>query len=577
MVITLFRDAARQGHRSAHERLAAIYTEEGLPMPDLTRPRTPVAPAGAPAATVIAHAEVSVDTAVAEGTPPVAATSAAAADDAVQDRAPATIEQTPSVQPEPEPSAASEPYEFAIIEHHDSDIAAVNADEIDPPRPTDHEILAGGELAQTRAAQLPEVDPDTLLQDLPPVEDVVAEATIVAAVEPAGDDVAMSADANVSVATSPPLEPAVPVLSATVAEVGTEPAGAADSAAAEEQVSAAATVAATTTTVATVSAGAPVGTTAAAAASELGAGAAGAAAEKRGLLSKLKDAFVGADEAGAEPFVSRAPGSDARAASASPVGSAAAPEALTAPTAAADDDIKLAKAEPQAPAPRPVTIADAKAALAAGDLTRAANLFTTLAERGDAEAQAHVGYMTYTGEGVERDAAKAVEWYRKSAVQGNKDAQYNIAVSYAFGEGVQQSDEDAILWYRRAAEQGSAIAQFSLGVSYALGEGVEQSDAEAAKWYQAAASQGYPAAQYNLAYMYRAGKGLERNDTEALKWFLHAAQNGHASAQYSLGYMYRSGRGAEKDVDEAIRWYRRAAGQGHPEARADLNTLAPGG
>ncbi|CAN0492495.1 unnamed protein product, partial [Phaeothamnion confervicola] len=76
-----------------------------------------------------------------------------------------------------------------------------------------------------------------------------------------------------------------------------------------------------------------------------------------------------------------------------------------------------------------VSLADARAALDAQDLVRAATLFTTLAERGDVEAQAHIGYMTYRGEGVSADKTKAVAWYRKAASQGNRDAQYNLAVA----------------------------------------------------------------------------------------------------------------------------------------------------
>ena len=219
------------------------------------------------------------------------------------------------------------------------------------------------------------------------------------------------------------------------------------------------------------------------------------------------------------------------------------------------------------------TIEEAKRALADGRFAAAAEIFRRLAEGGNAEAQAHLGYMYYKGEGVDVDLADAVDWYRRAAVQGNRDAQYNLAVAYAFGEGVAQDDAEAVTWYRRAAEQGSAIAQYSLGVSYALGEGVSQDNAEAAKWYRAAAEQGYAAAQYNLGYCYRAGQGVEADDSLALQWFAAAARNGHASAQYSLGYMYRSGRGAARNLDEAIRWYRLAAAQGHPDARADLASL----
>ena len=221
----------------------------------------------------------------------------------------------------------------------------------------------------------------------------------------------------------------------------------------------------------------------------------------------------------------------------------------------------------------PVTLADARAALDAHDLPRAAAIFATLAEHGDAEAQAQIGYMTYQGEGVPVDKAKAVQWYRKAAVQGNRDAQYNLAVAHAFGDGVARNDAEALLWYRRAAEQGSAVAQYSLGVSYALGEGTAQSDEEAVKWYSAAAEQGYADAQYTLGELLRAGRGAPASERDALHWFGEAARNGNASAQYKLGNIYREGSGVERDLTEAMHWYKLAAAQGHREAQAGLAAL----
>ena len=188
----------------------------------------------------------------------------------------------------------------------------------------------------------------------------------------------------------------------------------------------------------------------------------------------------------------------------------------------------------------PATSADARAALDAHDLPRAAAIFTTLAEHGNAEAQAQIGYMTYQGEGVPVDKAKALQWYRKAAVQGNRDAQYNLAVAHAFGDGVARNDAEALLWYRRAAEQGSAVAQYSLGVSYALGEGAAQSDGEAVKWYSAAAEQGYADAQYKLGNIYREGNGVERDLTEAMHWYKLAAAQGHREAQAGLAALQTS-------------------------------------
>ena len=551
MAITLFRDAANNGHSQARDRLVGIYAEAGLPLPELQRPRTlrpsgfVAAAASTPEAAIVedaagaiversqlpADATPSASTAVvpddvAAGTPDRAAVEADTA-------APATTAVEPYVE---------QRYTYSVIDHtqtpeRHSDIADIN-----PPKPDNHVVVAGGALAQARVAPV-----------AAPIEQPTDElSAIEMAVEPAVealDSVADDALVEVIVGDDGVMqEPEVAAAPATVAV--------AEAATAAEEPDAIAAEA-----IQRVGAGS-LDVEASSAAAAIETDTLPHESDKRGFLGKLRDALGAGDDG--QVVASRAPGS-------------APALAATAGQAQQDDDLKLVIAEQAEPDPvfEKPSIDDAKASLNAGDFANAAAQFTILANDGDAEAQAHIGYMTYQGEGITRDKAAAVEWYRLSAVQGNRDAQYNLAVAYAFGEGVPQDDPEAANWYRRAAEQGSAIAQYSLAVSYALGEGVQRSDSDAARWYRAAADQGYPAAQYNLAYMYRAGQGLTQSDVDALRWFLQAAQNGHASAQYSLGYMYRSGKGVARNIDEAIRWYRLAAAQGHPEARADLSSLAP--
>ena len=50
---------------------------------------------------------------------------------------------------------------------------------------------------------------------------------------------------------------------------------------------------------------------------------------------------------------------------------------------------------------------------------------------------------------------------------------------YEHGEGVPKDEAEAVKWYRLAAEQGLAMAQFNLGITYASGRGVIEDEAEA--------------------------------------------------------------------------------------------------
>lgn len=96
------------------------------------------------------------------------------------------------------------------------------------------------------------------------------------------------------------------------------------------------------------------------------------------------------------------------------------------------------------------------------------------AEHGVAAAQAAVGVMYLTGEGVEPDAEKALTWLLKAAEQSDADAQYNLGVVFETGFfGMRPPDPvEAVTWYRRAASQGHDGAQYNFGVAYAEGKSV---------------------------------------------------------------------------------------------------------
>ena len=86
----------------------------------------------------------------------------------------------------------------------------------------------------------------------------------------------------------------------------------------------------------------------------------------------------------------------------------------------------------------------------------------------------------------------------ESADNSSPEALYKQGAAYYFGESVDKNFAKAAEYYRKAAEQGYAQAQCELGVMYEKGEGVPQSYAEALGWYRTAADKGYPQAQVNL-------------------------------------------------------------------------------
>jgi TPR repeat protein len=166
-------------------------------------------------------------------------------------------------------------------------------------------------------------------------------------------------------------------------------------------------------------------------------------------------------------------------------------------------------------------IADFAAATEAhkrGDFATAMREIQPLAEQGNVSAQLNLGLMYAKGQGVPKDGAEAVKWYRLAAKQGKANAQFNLGVIYANGYGVPEDDTEAVKWYRLSAKHGNAEAQHNLGVMFANGDSVPEDDAEAVKWYRLSAKQSNANAQYNLGVMYANGDGVPEDDAEAMKW-----------------------------------------------------------
>jgi len=80
------------------------------------------------------------------------------------------------------------------------------------------------------------------------------------------------------------------------------------------------------------------------------------------------------------------------------------------------------------------------------------------AEIGDAKAQALLGAMYATGQGVPLDYAESEKWSRKAAKQGEAGGQFMLGFMYDTGKGVPKDFAEAVKWYRKAAEQDYATA-----------------------------------------------------------------------------------------------------------------------
>jgi len=152
-----------------------------------------------------------------------------------------------------------------------------------------------------------------------------------------------------------------------------------------------------------------------------------------------------------------------------------------------------------------------------------------LAEAGDPEAQANVGYMYEEGLGVSQQFEVAVGWYETAAASGSMQANHNLGMIYAEGRGRPQSWVRALRYFEEAADDIPA-SRYMIGYTYFQGEGNIQNRPRAFREFMSAALDNYPDAQYMLSFMYLDGSGIPKQPLQAYIWANLADENNQLQA-----------------------------------------------
>jgi hypothetical protein len=157
------------------------------------------------------------------------------------------------------------------------------------------------------------------------------------------------------------------------------------------------------------------------------------------------------------------------------------------------------------------------------------------AQYGRKYLDAAVGYLTEAGE------------------KGNVFVQAQLGNAYFYNHYVDKDEAKAVEWWRRAAEAKHADAQFRLGFAAATGRGMPRNDKAAADWYRLSAERGYPVALNNLGLLYRDGRGVERDPVTAFMLLRVAESRGYKAAADSREKM-----AATMSADQIVEGERRA-------------------
>lgn len=87
-------------------------------------------------------------------------------------------------------------------------------------------------------------------------------------------------------------------------------------------------------------------------------------------------------------------------------------------------------------------------------------VFGPLAARGDARAQAYLGFMYANGYGVPQNYIEAANWLRLASEQGYPAAQYWLGLMYDKGHGVPQDYVQAYKWLDLAVARATGRLRY---------------------------------------------------------------------------------------------------------------------
>jgi TPR repeat protein len=138
----------------------------------------------------------------------------------------------------------------------------------------------------------------------------------------------------------------------------------------------------------------------------------------------------------------------------------------------------------------------------AGDYPTAYKIWSSI-DQYDLAAMRNVAMMLRTGQGVQKDPAKAEDLYQEAAEAGLPTAQADLADMLLKGEAGPPNPAAALPLLEAAAAANHPVAQFELAQMYETGQGglVPKDETVARRLYTAAAGHGMKEAQDRLDQM----------------------------------------------------------------------------
>ncbi|MBO68868.1 MAG: hypothetical protein CL398_11230 [Acidiferrobacteraceae bacterium] len=118
--------------------------------------------------------------------------------------------------------------------------------------------------------------------------------------------------------------------------------------------------------------------------------------------------------------------------------------------------------------------------------------------------------------------SRAMQLLSPYAEKGNSEAQYSLGIMYQNGLGTIRNPVLAFRWIREAAKQKHGLSCHSLGLMYLEGDCVEKNNTKAFEYFSLAADQGLAGSIIVLAQMYDQGIGVKKDHERAKKLYQKA-------------------------------------------------------
>lgn len=200
----------------------------------------------------------------------------------------------------------------------------------------------------------------------------------------------------------------------------------------------------------------------------------------------------------------------------------------------------------------------------------AVKLFTEAANGGITVAKYKLGKMFLSGDGVEKDIVKAVEWLKQAAVEENEFAEYALGRLFLKGEEVEKDIFAAEEYLLKSASCGNKYAAYLLGKEYLSGENFGKDGMKAVEYLELAAEKDFEPAEYILGKEYLRGENFPKDVQKAIDYLKRSAEKVFDFAEYELGKIYLFGNDIPKDTETALAYLKSAAANGNEYAQALL-------